>query len=420
MKITKSWIQQTCFEEILPLWKSMPETFPDFLYVYGEEEKAENEEHFKQHIELLKKEFSLFPEEEGERPAWKAGIDRLILAFVSGERILNISGSMGRELFLDFEREAKQFIRRARSFDSELNMDSIWQGMRNYFIYAMITDLQDQKQNCSDPIFAYSLLYPYTDNYIDSHLRSRAEKEQYNRLIKAVLRGEACSPSNPLEEKTVRLLHMLLGFYQKEKKAEVADLLLLMLEAQEMSIIQQKRPGFGKKDQLSGEDILRISAYKGGISVLNDYIFGVAMPKKEEVIFYLKFGLILQFADDLQDIAEDEKEHSRTIMTGAAKSGNLEAKVNKLLHFIRCVMDEFEPRNAGLKEFSVKNCILMTLAETISNRKYFSGNYLKRIEQHLPFHPAFLEEMSKQQRRPGMQISAGARQMEILDVMVSG
>ena len=32
----------------------------------------------------------------------------------------------------------------------------------------MIVEMQGEKQNAADPVLAYSLLYPYTDNYIDN------------------------------------------------------------------------------------------------------------------------------------------------------------------------------------------------------------------------------------------------------------
>lgn len=420
MRITKEWISQICFEEVLPLWRELPETFPDFLTEWDEKEKSENEAYLKEHMEKMQKAFSLFPEDTSQRQEWKCELQKQMDAFVEGEKILDISGLMGKELYLEFERETKRFLKKTRSFDAQLGLESIWQAIRNYFIYAMIADLENQKQNCKDPVFAYSLLYPYTDNYIDSRSRKRDEKEQYNRLIRSVLSGKAANPQNTLEEMTARLLHIALDFYEGEKRTEVQNLLLLMLEAQEKSIKQQKARGFGKQSrkELSEEEILRISAYKGGISVLNDYVFSVDVTETEAAAFYLKFGFILQLSDDLQDIAEDSKERSSTIMTYAAKAKKLEGTVNRLLHFTYRVMQEYEPENKRLHTFAVRNCLLMILSTVAISRKYFSGSYLKKIEVYLPFHHTFLSDMQKYLfgSMPD-QVSMMTRQMEILDIM---
>lgn len=161
-----------------------------------------------------------------------------------------------------------------------------------------------------------------------------------------------------------------------------------MLEAQEKSIRQIHR--FGTAG-LTADDILSISSYKGGVSVFLDYLFGIDLDEvsmtEEEKTFYLSFGLILQLADDLQDIKEDIKNRIRTLMTFCRRKRLREATVNRLLHFTQSCITDFHPKNPELKPFVLQNCRLLILTAVAQNTKYFSGKYLKRIEDFLPLSP---------------------------------
>ena len=207
----------------------------------------------------------------------------------------------------------KHFIDRVRGFDADLNAGQIWQAMRNYFIYAMIVEMQGERQNAANPILAYSLLYPYTDNYIDDKTTTKKEKERYNRMIARKLKGEPVLAQSALEEKTCRLLDMIGDAYEGEAKKKVIGTLLQLLEAQNYSIRQQKAG-------ISEDEILGISIWKGSTSVLADYLFATQDWREKEEGFYLRFGFLLQLVDDLQDMEEDKKEGSHTLMIKAPDS----------------------------------------------------------------------------------------------------
>ena len=73
-----------------------------------------------------------------------------------------------------------------------------------------------------------------------------------------------------------------------------------MLEAQEISQKQADASLF-----LTERNIMDISIYKGGLSVLIDRFFINLKMTEEEILFYFGFGFLLQLCDDLQDIGED-------------------------------------------------------------------------------------------------------------------
>lgn len=317
--ITEKQLRSACFKQVIPNWHSMPDTFPDFLPVFSQEEKAYNEElisSFRQDLQDLQ------DIQENPSEAQKEEIKKKIHGFLEKENILHVREHISEELLREFEESMECFVERVKDFDASLSRESIWQAMRNYLIYAIIVNLQGERQNCRDTILGYSLLYPYTDNYIDKLHRKNSRKNSYNDLIRRTLSGEDICPENAYEEKTKQLLRLVLNYYSHDshKQKSAADLLLLMLKAQEKSILQIHRLGTRK---LPGEEILRISVWKGGLSVFLDYMFSIDFDTdsvtEEERYFYLCFGLILQLADDLQDAEEDKK--NRTSFTSLPQCG---------------------------------------------------------------------------------------------------
>lgn len=379
--ITREQIRSVCFEQIVPQWDSTPDTFPDFLPVFSQEEKLSNEKFLSE----LGRDLQTMPKNPSkeEREEIKKKINQLF----QEENIMHTKEHISEELLYEFEENIEGFLEKINAFDETLPMESIGQAMRNYVIYAVIVTLQGRRQNCDDPILGYSLLYPYTDNYIDERRRNSHERDSYNALIRRTLSGEDIPAQNPHEEKTKQLLALVMNYYtgDEQKRKDVAGLLLLMLEAQEKSLLQIHKPGIGK---LTADEILRISAYKGGISVLLDYLlsidFDVSSVTEEERRFYLSLGLILQLTDDLQDIAEDRKRRSRTLVTICRRKRVREATANRLLSFARDCIAGFSPENPELHSFILENCLLVIVTSIAQNAKYFSKHYLEKLEPHLP------------------------------------
>lgn len=385
-------------KEIRAVWEEQPDGFPVFLEensgLFPKTDalrKKENETLVQDLSQKIQKKMQHKPKGIRQQELWDAEMEHIFLDFFRREKILSLSEWMEPELWRSFEQETKIFTDKVRSFDGSLNQAQIWQTLRNYFIYAMIVDLQGEKQNAGNPILAYSLLYPYTDNYIDDKRISGQEKEQYNRMIALKLKGENVIPGNPLEEKTCCLLDMILEAYEGAKQKRVAETLLQLLEAQNQSIRQQRT-------DVTEAEILETSIRKGSTSVLSDYLFATMDWTDREEVFYLKFGFLLQLVDDLQDIEEDRKAGSHTLMTKAEDQQELELCVNRLLWFSWNVIREFEPKNPGLKGFVLKNCVQISLLAAAMNQQFFSKEYLKAFEPYLPFSLDFFKKWKKQQK----------------------
>ena len=390
-------------------WEKQPEAFPVLLQKHleifpavGDMQKKENEALIEEFSARMQKKAEQRPEGKEGLKQWEQEMEQELKCFLKKEKMLSLSEWINPVLFHEFEKETKHFIDRVRGFDADLNAGQIWQAMRNYFIYAMIVEMQGERQNAANPILAYSLLYPYTDNYIDDKTTTKEEKERYNRMIARKLKGEPVLAQSALEEKTCRLLDMIGDAYEGEAKKKVIGTLLQLLEAQNYSIRQQKAG-------ISEDEILGISIWKGSTSVLADYLFATQDWREKEEGFYLRFGFLLQLVDDLQDMEEDKKEGSHTLMIKAAEQKRLEGQVNRLLWFIWDTVRAFEPRNPGLKGFVLKNCVEITLLSVAMSAQHFLKEYIKALEPYLPLSVEFIKKMKKQQKKgkhvQGMSIS---------------
>lgn len=421
-KMTREKILGFSKNEIWRQWECQPDTFPTFLEekesgfeFVSVEQKKKNEQQMQEFLQKIQKISSKVPE-SSRNSKKKEALEEAIHTFFQEEQFLQIHRYMKPETVEAFEREAKKFVAMSLKFDSELRMEQIYQAIRNYFIYAMMLEMQGQKQCAKETVWAYSMLYPYTDNYIDAPERSREEKEHYNFMIKQALLEEEVSVENELEEKTATLVRTILGAYSGWKKEVVQKNLLLLLEAQGESLFQQKNSQ-GKEAQ--EKEIFHISAYKGSTSVLADYFFATEDWKKEEAAFYLKFGFYLQLVDDLQDVEEDQKNQSDTLMTLALKQGKLEQKVNRLLWFGWELFGKDLPEKTDVVPFVWKHCCNVALFAVAMNPKAFSREYLERIEKVLPFRKEFFRSLKKKKAQgTGKTEEMERQQMKMLEAFV--
>ena len=389
-------MRQLQTQEIKAVWEAQPDRFPDFLAENTDlfphitpAQKKENEALVQDFSQKMQKKLRQKPKDKAAQDALEQKLEADLMELLEKEKILSLYNWMDRQQLEAFKREAKHFTNSVRAFDESLRPAQIWQTLRNYFIYAMIVDMQGVEQHAEDPILAYSLLYPYTDNYIDDARITRQEKEHYNRMIAAKLKGESVLPRNPLEEKTCRLLDMILTAYIGPKQKKISESLLQLLEAQTCSIRQQKT-------DVTEDQILEISIWKGSSSVLTDYLFATEDWKEYEETFYLKFGFLLQLVDDLQDIEEDNAAGNHTLMTEADRHQCLERYVNRLLWFTWNEIRSFEPVNPALKGFVLKHCVEISLLSAAMNQQFFANSYLRALEPYLPFSLDFLQKIKKQ------------------------
>lgn len=391
MLLTKDKITNCCFDEVLKAWKGSTDSFPTFLTDLSKEKQSENEDYIKTISLQFQKMIQNYPLHPIGKKRWKKKFFHFLDEVLSSEDVLGIHTYMSSEDLSSFINEIKIFLRSVRQFSPELDLEGIGQAIRNYIVYAMFNVMNGIAPRFSSAAFGYSMLYPFTDNYIDSNSITEAEKLVYNVMIRNKILGNTVCPQNIHSEKTCKLLDAIESEYPRDSFPFLYELLIMMLDAQEKSISQQNCSYI-----LSEDERLHISIYKGGVSVLIDRILVQKDLNEADLIFYLGFGFFLQLADDLQDIGTDSANLSnQTLFSGCTNILEREKLVNKMLHFVNELSQDYSPNNILFKNFVLYNCYQLIFTSVYGSKEFFSEAYLLCFEKLLPISPSFLMNSQK-------------------------
>lgn len=412
MLLDKNSVKADCLNKTRDEWLAAKHTFPGFLAGISKETKAQNEQYIQTISDDFRKLLKSFPINPNGREQWKKKTTTLLEAVFCEETIIGIHHSMDQKTLAAFQDELKDFLRHVREFAPELSLEGIGQAIRNYIVYAMFKEINQVKSCFSMACFGYSMLYPFTDNYIDSEKNSDKEKTEYNQIIRDKIEGKDVQPKSLHQLRTCQLLQMIESEYPGKRDSSIFVLLLMMLEAQEGSLRQQN-----KILTLTPAERLDISLYKGGLSVLIDRLFVNKEITENDLVFYFEFGFFLQLADDLQDIKEDSIQGNQTIFTGDPHSKREEEIVNKLLHFVQRIFDAYQAENDSYKHFILSNCYQLIYSSIVRSKAFFSKEYLDKLEKYLPVTYQFLENI-KMNQIDKKDIKTQDKYMRILDEMI--
>lgn len=400
--------------QIKEAWKAVPDTCPDFLQTAEEKEQKENERRLVQSLNKINRQIDAFPYffwQMHGRKKWKRDTETLLRDILREEPLLNIEKVMTEENLDNFWKETKLFMQNVRKFDKDMEIEDMGQAIRNYLVYAIFLELNGLEQKCKPSIFGYSMLYPYTDNYIDSQEVTMEEKKHYNKLIEDKLKGDKFEALSKHEEKTVELLAGVEKDY--ERPDEIYEGLLNMLEAQKNSLRQPDG-----REILDEDEIINISIYKGGLSVLIDRYFINKSFSEKDMYFYYGFGFLLQLCDDLQDITQDGEEGNRTIFTICTQQEEKAKKVNKLIHFTKMLFEDCEAYCEEFKEFLLRNCYLLILFSAHESRVHMTQEWMEWEKYRMPVAGELMNKM-KTSFYQSNDRKQKKRLNKILDILVS-
>ena len=211
------------------------------------------------------------------------------------------------------EATGKEFVRRAREFDPSLSGSDIHQALRNQWVFNSVEVFLGGSVSLRPGSLAYSLMYPYTDNWLDATGHTVGEREEFQESLRRCLEGE----SEPGDTGTFpRLVRMIEEEFPRAGHPAVYDALLAILRAQGRSLRLQ--------EPLEAADERTLESFtieKGGASVAVDgmLVRGRLTPAELNPIF--GYGVVLQFIDDLQDMDEDAAAGHSTMFTRACAAG---------------------------------------------------------------------------------------------------
>lgn len=392
-------------------WEASADTLPDFIQAVEEKERKENEKRIMQSLCRVNEQIDSFPRffwQVFGRKKWKRDTETLLKDILRTETLLDIEKTMPGESLDNFWRETKRFLQNIRKFDESMQIEDMGQAIRNYLVYAIFLELNGLEQKCKPSIFGYSMLYPYTDNFIDSQEITAEEKKHYNKLIADKLKGDKFEAQSRHEEKTAELLAGIEKDYARPD--EIYQGLLYMLEAQRNSL---RQPDGGVT--MDEDEILNISIYKGGLSVLIDRYFIDKSFGERDMYFYYGFGFLLQLCDDLQDISQDGEEGSRTVFTICTKREEIVKKVNKLMHFTRKLFEDCEAYREEFKEFLLRNCYLLILFSAEGSSAHMTDEWIGWEKCRIPVAGDFMNKI-----KTSLSLTDNREQFnEVLDVLIS-
>jgi len=412
MVLQKKIVKDYCLGKVKNEWMESKDSFPTFLIAISTKTRSENETYIQSVSDDFKKQCNKFSRVPIRRKKWKRETLNLLKQVLSTELIIGIHRFINQTTLDSFQENLTEFLRHIRQFAPELSMDGIGQAARNYIVYMMFNELNQLDHCFNTACFGYSMLYPFTDNYIDSKSYSAGEKKQYNQIIRDKIEGNITHPNSIHQKKTCDLLQEIESKYPRNNDSTIYTLLLMMLEAQEDSLQQQNTI-----KALTSEERLDISLYKGGISVLIDRFFVEKEITEEDLIFYLEFGFFLQLADDLRDINEDRSDANQTIFTLDFQFEQQEKIVNKMLHFLQRIMESYQAENATFKDFILSNCYQLIYISVAGSKSFFSKEYLDQLGAYLNVSYLFLENIKDNQLKNNI-ITAEENYMKILDEMI--
>ncbi len=303
-----------------------------------------------------------------------------------------------------FDRAAADFVRKAREFDPALGGAGVFQACRNVWVANGLQRLLGLTVRLTPGIFAYSLLYPYTDNYLDDPAVPGETKRSFDGRLRSRLEGGAASPANPREKTIFDLVAMIEGDFDRASFPQVFESLLAIQEGQAKSL-RLLGPGAPRAE----EAIAAISLEKGGTSVLADGCLAAGRLDPGQVEFLFGFGAFLQLMDDLEDVAEDGEAGLRTVFSGAVADGEkLDAVTDRTFRFGVRVLEGLDgfgvPDAAPLREL-IRSSLVQGVVSTAGRfGKLYSRPYLRALEAHSPFRFSFAKKQRRrlERRRAGL------------------
>ena len=241
-------------------------------------------------------------------------------------------------------------------------------------------------------MFAYSMLYPYTDNVMDDISKPVDEKLNLHRKLKKWLEGENCEAESVHEQKVLSMVQLIENEYPRDKYPLVFPSVLTIFNAQLKSLEQQAEQSIPYV-----KNILDISFEKGGTSVLADGFLLTGQLNEQQIDFCFYYGAFLQFADDIQDVLGDKKNFQMTIFSQLAENYPLDQLANKLFNFITLVTELHlsDPIHESLRKTIISNCYFLIIRAIGKNKKLYSKNYIEEIELHFPVRFRYFDKTRK-------------------------
>jgi hypothetical protein len=365
------------------LWKAADSSTPKLGPGVRPEEQAGHERQADECIADIDRRLRQYPRTKAKREAWREDFLRTLQAMAK-----NCLGFPETGLKLFFNPTAmdatRQFIRNAKGFAPTMSDESVFQALRNLWVIHNLQLFLQSEIALSPAGFGYSMLYPWTDNYLDDPQISEGSKAAFGNWLNGRLAGAGFTAPDAHAAQVGRLVGLIEECFSREDYPEVYLSLRAIHAAQMASLRQQQVSGMANEQEL-----MAITFRKGGTSVLTDAYLVHGRLNEAEADFMFGYGVLLQLMDDLQDLRKDLADRHATIFTRQVAHGMLDEVTSRLWSFAQTVLwtsarfasSRFDP----LKTWIQENCKLSLLQSVARNRDFFSGGFAAALETSSPF-----------------------------------
>jgi len=376
------------------IWETCSTRLPQFPKSYSSSEKLQKEQILDQFLKTIK----AFRKERINGKSKKEFNERLFFEDTRDflRNGLDFSNSQLDLMFSDELIEVtKMFVRQARTFDPDLTFHDIFQACRNLWIMNGLQVIMNIPVQVTPSLFAYSLLYPYTDNLIDDPQISGYEKLIFSERFRDRLSGQILNPMNKTENAVFSLVEMIENQYSRTEFPEVYESLLDIHDAQTNSLRL-----ISESETLSDLEILKICITKGGASVLADGYLVAGKLTAERKDFLFGYGAYLQLLDDIQDLNEDHQAGLMTVFSRLAFRSPLDEKLNMTYSFGEQVMkslEHFDGLHIDLFQSLMRKSMDLFIIEAIAqNNEAYNPKYISEFEKYSPFHFSKIQKRKEQ------------------------
>ena len=375
-------------QHFIDLWWECESSLPDLGPCYTAQAQTQNERHLLQLLGQVDEALSNPPHGRQEVEALQV---RLGGAFRSlAEEAI---GFTAEQLDLlpsqAFSGVSEDFVRLARRFDPKLSAEDIYQAGRNAWTANGLQWLLGLPVQVTPSIFAYSLLYPYTDNYLDDPSISVASKQAFNERFRRRLAGELLVPAHAQEQVIFDLVARIEKQYSRVGYPAVFESLLDIHQAQGQSLkLLQRAVAPGEVDVLS------LSFAKGGTSVLADgYLVSGFLDEVQRHYTY-GHGIFAQLLDDMEDVEQDSQAGRLTLYSQPAGHWALDGLANRTFHFGSMVLKRLDCFDVEepLRKLIRRGANLALIDAIGRTDRFYTEAYLCELEAYSPFRFSFLNQ----------------------------
>lgn len=375
-------------QHFIDLWWECDTGLPDLGLRYTAQAQTQNEKHLAEFLERVDHVLSNPPRSREEVQALQIRLGAALRCFAE-ETMGLTAGQLEGLPSQAFSNAAEEFVREARAFDFRLSGEDIYQAGRNAWTANGLQWLLGLPVQITPSVLAYSLLYPYTDNYLDDPEITVEIKLAFNERFRRRLEGEPVAPADARERVIFDLIAMIENQYPRLAYPQVFESLLAIHCAQGQSLNLMRRSA------APGEvDVLGLSFEKGGTSVLADGYLVSGSLNEAQCEYTYGHGIFAQLLDDMEDVAQDSRAGRLTLYSQQVGHGSLDTLTNRTFHFGHKVL-------MGLDCFDIDDLVRelirrgaeLALVDTIGRAgRYYTPSYLCELEAYSPFRFSFLNE----------------------------